>query len=321
VYDAGYRLASIKNVIMKKILLALLALTLTTILLLPRVMTSETQDLNDETRKNASGSFVTTAIGTSHVAVTGPDGGQPVVLVHGFSSPMYVWDNTAPALAAAGFKVIRLDSMGRGYSDKPDVVYDADYLAEQINQVLDALTITKPVAIVGYSMGGPVTAQFVIEHPERVAKVAFIAPFNTGQDFGPVGWPVIGDWLAQVAFPSRMPSRQSSSFYQPERFPRAEEQFREQMVYKGFIRAIHSSLKSILSHDQFERYTTVGNLEKPTMLLWGKHDVVVPYSQHKAVFNALNAQHFLALEKSGHAPAIEEPEVVNAALVSWLKQP
>lgn len=306
---------------MKKILLTLVLLIAAAIIVLPRVITVETQELDDEARTNAIGSFVTTAIGTSHVEVSGPANGQPVVLVHGFSSPMYVWDSTAPILAASGFRVIRFDSMGRGYSDKPDAVYDTAFLAEQINQILDALEITQPVSIVGYSMGGPVTAQFVIENPERVNKVALIAPFNTGQDFGPVEWPVVGDWLAQVALPLRMPSRQSGSFYQPERFPKAEEQFREQMVYKGFIRAIHSSLKTILSHDQIERFETMAKLEKPTLLMWGKHDSVVPYSQHKAVLEALNAEQFLALENSGHAPALEEPEAVNPALVQWFQQP
>lgn len=304
---------------MKKILLALVIVVAVTIIVLPRIVTSETLELDDEARKNANGSFVTTPIGTSHIEVTGPEDGQPVVLVHGFSSPMYVWDNTAPILAASGFRVIRFDSMGRGYSDRTDEIHDEQYLATQIKEILDALEISKPVSIVGYSMGGPVAAQFVLDNPQRVDKIALLAPYNTPGSFGPLTWPVVGDWLAQVALPTRMPSRQSGSFYEPERFPEAEELFREQMAYKGFIAAIHSSLKTILSEDQIERFTALGQLGKPTLLMWGKHDAVVLYSEADAVKKALNNPQFITLENSGHAPAMEEPEVVNPALVEWFK--
>jgi len=45
--------------------------------------------------------------------------GPAVALVHGFSVPYYVWDPTAPELARAGFRVLRYDLYGRGYSDRP----------------------------------------------------------------------------------------------------------------------------------------------------------------------------------------------------------
>lgn len=302
---------------MKRYLLPLALLTLISVVFLPCVISFENQELNDETRQRATGSFVSTPMGTTHYEVSGPDNGQPVVLVHGFSSPMYVWDNTAPALAAAGYKVIRFDSMGRGYSDRPKAVYDAEFLAEQIRQLLDALKITQPVDIVGYSMGGPVSAQFAIKNPDRVARIALLAPYNTAGNFGPVTWPLIGDWLAQAVLPSRMPSRQSGSFYEPERFPTAEEQFREQMVYKGFIRAIHSSLKTILAHDQHDRFAELAKLNKSTLLMWGQHDAVVPHSQSEAIRRVLNNPAFITLENSGHAPALEEPEIVNSALIDW----
>src|SRR5262245_18214081 len=75
-------------------------------------------------RRTAPGKFVRLTDGTTHYDVAGPDSGRPIVLVHGFSVPYYIWDSTAKALATAGHRVIRYDEYGRGFSDRPSVVYN-----------------------------------------------------------------------------------------------------------------------------------------------------------------------------------------------------
>ena len=70
--------------------------------------------------------------GYVHYELGGPVGGEKVVLVHGLSVPYYIWDPTFDALTEAGFRVLRYDLYGRGFSDRPKLRYDADLFDEQL---------------------------------------------------------------------------------------------------------------------------------------------------------------------------------------------
>ena len=86
----------------------------------------ESDTLNDQTRPGVVGSFVRLPHGTVHYQLAGPESGRTVVLVHGFSVPYYIWDPTYDELVKKGFRVLRYDLYGRGYSDRPDEVYGPD---------------------------------------------------------------------------------------------------------------------------------------------------------------------------------------------------
>ena len=92
------------------------------------VMPVEIKELDAAARKNASGDFIELSDGWVHYHFEGLESGPAVVLVHGFSVPAYIWDPTFQALADAGYKVLSFDLYGRGYSDRPDKVYDIDLL-------------------------------------------------------------------------------------------------------------------------------------------------------------------------------------------------
>src|SRR5438067_7104597 len=80
----------------------------------------ETSALDDQTRRQASGSFVNLSAGVTHYELGGPAGGTPILLVPGFSTPYNVWDPTYEGLTKAGFRVLRYELFGRGFSDRPN---------------------------------------------------------------------------------------------------------------------------------------------------------------------------------------------------------
>src|SRR5579872_7227065 len=86
----------------------------------------ETEDLSDAARRGTGGSYVRLSDGVTHYELAGPENARTVVLVHGFSVPYYLWDPTFTALVKAGMRTLRYDLYGRGYSDRPAEIYDAD---------------------------------------------------------------------------------------------------------------------------------------------------------------------------------------------------
>ena len=80
----------------------------------------------------------------THYQLAGPPAVHTVVLVHGFSVPYYIWDPTFDGLVAAGFRVLRYDLFGRGWSDRPDARYDPNFFDEQLVQLLGAPGFANP---------------------------------------------------------------------------------------------------------------------------------------------------------------------------------
>ena len=81
-----------------------------------------------------------------------------------------------PDLAKAGHRVIVIDHIGYGLSDKPtDVEYHLDVFVGAVMDVLDHLKITSFVPI-GNSLGGAVAIKITLDYPERVSRLILMAP-------------------------------------------------------------------------------------------------------------------------------------------------
>jgi pimeloyl-ACP methyl ester carboxylesterase len=139
---------------------------------------TETEDLTDSVRANAGGSLVQLSDGICHYEIrnTQYETCNTIVLIHGFSVPYFIWDPTFEFLTKSGFRVLRYDLFGRGFSDRPRVRYDIHLFVRQLKDLLDALEIREPVHLVGLSMGGAISAAFVEKFPERVKSHILIDP-------------------------------------------------------------------------------------------------------------------------------------------------
>ena len=99
--------------------------------------------------------------------------GPDLVLVHGITGNLAVWHLQMVPLLANRFSVLTYDLRGHGYSDMPETGYDADTMAEDLLQLLDALEIERPM-IVGHSYGADIALYFAHLYPERVSRVVAI---------------------------------------------------------------------------------------------------------------------------------------------------
>jgi len=280
----------------------------------------ERDEIDDAVRHSASGSFVHLSDGYTHYELAGPEGGRVVVLIHGFSVPYYLWDQTFDPLVKAGFRVLRYDMYGRGLSDRPHVHYNADLFDRQLSELLTALHLQTPVDLVGASMGGPVAVTFAARHPENTRALALFDPGHWTGD--PLPWqittPVVGEYVACVYVVPAMPDAQKDDFRHPERYPDYFPKYREQMHYKGFRRAMLSTLRDYISFDVRPDFRRVGESHKPVLLVWGKFDKDVPFEVSKDVLAEIPQAEFHPMDDAAHVGFYESPEVVNPMLVEFL---
>ena len=278
----------------------------------------ESSTLNDAARAGVPGAFVTLTHGTTHYEAAGPDTGRVVLLVHGFSVPYYIWDSTFAALRAAGYRVIRYDLYGRGWSARPNMAYDGALYDAQIDELLDSLHVTRPVDLMGLSFGGFVTAHYVAGHPKRVRTLTLVDPVSRGGSL-PVflRMPIVGPWVWQVMAVPGMADSQASDFLHPEHFPTWADRYRPQTRFKGFGRSLlRTSLMT--SHVGFDTlYASVARTGVPVLLVWGKQDHTVPVELSDVVRRNVPAAQFFLVDSAGHLPHIEQAPLFNARLFEF----
>ena len=291
--------------------------------LAPWLGDAESSHLNQTTRAGVAGSFVQLGAGIVHYELAGPETGPVMVLVHGFSTPYYIWDQVVPSLNSAGFRTLRFDLYGRGFSDRPDIAYDLATYDTQLTELLDRLELRLPVRIVGISMGGLITANFALKHPERVGKIALIAPFGLPQDSGLaatlVRAPLIGEWMMASLGDRLLRSAQPRTVRHPSAHRAFLARFSQQQRYHGFKRALLRTLRTVVARDFSDLYQELGKHSPPTLLIWGESDAIVPFANSRRLRKAMPDLQFHALADTGHLPPVEQPTQTARLLVQFLR--
>lgn len=276
--------------------------------------------LNAQTRAQAPMSFVQLSDGITAFRLEGRERGPLVVMVHGYSYPSSLWSGTAAALQAAGFRTLRYDLYGRGWSDRPPGRYDLERFTRQLAELHSTLAPDQPVQLVGLSMGGLIAAAYAEAHPEQVARLVLMAPYNSAREIGPLRWPLVGEVLAHTLyFPAQL-RLQDRSFHDTTLAAAYRPGFTEQRVYEGYRRALLSTLRNLIPRDPRPHYAALGQQDLPTLLLWGRHDTVVPASEAASVLPLLGARAKLQwIENAGHLPQLEQPGPTHEALLRFLR--
>jgi pimeloyl-ACP methyl ester carboxylesterase len=129
----------------------------------------------------------------------GPRSAPPIVLLHCFSCAIDWWDGMLPRLEAR-HRVVALDLLGHGGSEKPSGGYTPENQAKLVAEALQRLEVRR-AEVVGHSLGGAVAVALAEGYPRLVDRVAIIdmPPDNSYGDLGFIAGlafqPVIGEAL------------------------------------------------------------------------------------------------------------------------------
>ena len=249
-----------------------------------------------------------------------------VVLVHGFSTPHFVWDGMKEFLVDAGYKVLVYDHFGRGFSERPSVVYDQDLYVESLKGLLDYQNISQSVHLVGYSMGGPVVGYFTQQYPDSVKSISFIAPagFMKEDSVSRIAiMPVVGDWFWQVfgkwlyfrEVRNEATSSDDSVGLSESKFVK---KYSVQMKYKGLIEALLSTVRNFNFFNAKRMFDKVGDLKIPTITIWGTDDGVVPFAGSSELMQSIPHSELKIIKEGKHDIAYANPSVVGNTILEFL---
>ncbi|HEX3910941.1 MAG TPA: alpha/beta hydrolase [Solirubrobacteraceae bacterium] len=124
------------------------------------------------------GPAAVTATGArGRTARSAPARGRPVILVHGLLLSQQMHKPLAEDLAARGNRVITVDLLGHGESDRPRDMwrYSMHFFGEQVVALMDHLGIEQAV-VMGTSLGANTALEIALDHPERLRGMVIEMP-------------------------------------------------------------------------------------------------------------------------------------------------
>jgi pimeloyl-ACP methyl ester carboxylesterase len=275
-------------------------------------------------RGKIGGQYITIDDGVISYNVSGPGSGEPVVLVHGLSTPKFVWNATTAALSEAGYRVYSFDHLGRGFSDRPKTDYNRAFYVRELAQLLDGLGLTAPATLIGYSMGGANIIDFTNAFPERVKELILIAPAG----FIPVDenlkrfieLPFISDALSPIII-KRYALAGIEKHVATGAAPASMiTDFERQYTYTGYSQAILSTLRHYQMSGLDEEYAAVGELGIKVSALWGTEDKVVPFAASAKVQRLIPQLQLYPFDGADHSITFAKADQVNQQLLAILAQ-
>jgi pimeloyl-ACP methyl ester carboxylesterase len=268
----------------------------------------------DEARSSKDSlSFASISGSLTHYKIAGPRGGLVVVLVPGMSVPAYIWNPTRAYLLKEGYRVLSYDFPGRGRSQPAACEYDTEFYRSHLLQLLGHLHLTGPMYFIGLSFGGLVVADFFARYADMVRKAAFIGPM--------AGMPRLcfKGVLNQMfrIFPHAIAKRQARDFKYPENFPDWVTRYEKQMRWKGFRRAIVSTLYNYKAG--IDVYRKLQNRLDRVLVVYGVEDRIISFKDITAIKEALPGT-FMSIPNSGHLPHLENVDATNLVLIDFFKK-
>lgn len=283
----------------------------------------EHRTLDDEARQAAPGRFVHLPDGITHYEIAGPDTGRVVLLAAAFSVPAYLSDSLFQRLGRAGFRAVRFDYYGRGWSDRPMTTYDLPLFTRQMSGLLDSLRVGGPVDVIGISFGAAIVTELADRAPERVRSLVYVDPvFNTGRQLPPRersarAW----SWYMVVKGGTRaMAAGQPDDFFYPHRHPDWIARYRVQFQFKGTREALRRTRAAIaVAPTQLEQIRRVGAHARPVLVVWGRQDSGASFEESGELMPLLPRGTLLPVDSAGHLPYLDQPDVVVPAVARFLR--
>lgn len=262
--------------------------------------------------------------GKIHYRDQGNKDGPAIVLVHGSNGHVQTWDRLIESMQD-DFRLISLDLYGHGLTGpNQSANYDANAMIGAVTKVLDAAGIEKAVWA-GNSMGGWLSWRAGLAVPERVSGLVLIDA--SGAQVSEKIKPYLGARLArssvgQLLLPEITPralvkSSLEENYANPELITEElVDRYWEMLRFPGNRAA---SVDRSNTEREPEKWREVGEIQVPTLLLWGDKDSVVPVSHGKAFDLAIPNSRLIIYPDAGHLPMEETPEQVARDIGTWVK--
>jgi pimeloyl-ACP methyl ester carboxylesterase len=252
--------------------------------------------------------------------------GETVLFVHGTPSWSFEYRNIIKNLKA-NYRCVAFDHVGFGLSDKPE---HYDYSTQNHSKTLEKFVLEKQlnnITLVVHDFGGPIGLNYAIGHPENIKNIIILNSWmwssKHDQDYIKFSKilksPLLPFLYRYLNFSARyiLPR----SFGDHKLSNNLLKQYTRPFAGKTQRNGTLAFAKSLLNdQDWFEELWNKRNSisTKPTLFIWGMKDPVIKAHYLNKFISGFTNSKAIRLEKSGHFPQEEQPEIVLKSILDFL---
>lgn len=258
---------------------------------------------------------------------TGP---ETLVLLHGLSSNLLIWQHNLAALSQ-NLRVIALDLPGYGQSPPAPVSLSMPYLAGLVLEMVYKLGLTQ-VYLGGHSMGGQIALTAALRYPQTITQVVLAAPAGF-ERFDPLQAAFLRRSFRPEAVRNtpeaalRRNLRLSFYRYPPEAdFILADRlELARSPDFEAYSHTVSQSIEAMLQGPVWGR---LPELVQPVLILFGENDPLIPNRLFKpwgrprriaeAGAGRIPHSQLQMVPRCGHFLPFERPELFNEAVSTFL---
>ena len=311
-----------------KITLGVIAVIVVLLLLNAIVVSNATKDAYV---RDHGAQLVETSNGTLQVLDQEPLLGHPIVLIHCYTCSMEWWDKLAPLLNK-DHRVIRVDLLGHGGSDKPSAGYSIEDQASAVAQALAKLHVVG-ATVVGHSLGAAIATALAEQSPQLASRIVIMdeAPDNSdihrslSERAG--SWPIIGqaiNRLAQIAPASVVRGNYDQAFAPgfdiSTGFPNPDQVVDDlrAMTYTSFKDSSDAEDDYVGSEPLDQRLAAT---HLPVMVIFGSEDQIYDAQKSIAAYGDVPGVQTHLIPGAGHSPNVEKPALVAPLILAFAAPP
>lgn len=309
----------------------LIALGVLVVLLVLNAVTVSNETADAE--RNVEGAeLIDTNSGTLQALDEGNPVGDPIVMIHGYTASMRWFDELA-ALLRKDYRVVRVDLLGHGGSDKPGGGnYSIETQAQAIAEALASLDV-KGATVVGHSLGGTIATGVAEQSPGLVSRVVNIdqATDDSYEDLSlsaELGYtPVIGQAfkrLTDVA-PTSVVRGEFQQAFAPDfniasGFENPDQVVDDlgEMTYTAYDQVADEEGSYSGERPLDDRLASLGI---PVLVIFGSEDQIYDAEAAIEPYGDIPGVQVELLEGVGHSPQIEDPETVYGLIRAFVEMP
>lgn len=245
-------------------------------------------------------------------------GDETIVFSHGLLWSSRMFDHQIAVLKDK-YRIIAYDHRGQGQTEVTASGYDMDTLYEDAVELIETLNLGK-VHFAGLSMGGFVAMRIAARRPDLLKSLILI---ETTADPEPkenvpkykmlnlvarwLGFGLVTKSVFQIMFSQSWLNDASKA---------DEHQYWKQQLHNNDRIGITRAVTGVVNRKGV--FDELAKIDVPTLILVGEEDVATVPAKAERIHQALQQSKLVYIPKAGHTSTVENPDVVNDALIDFL---
>jgi 4,5:9,10-diseco-3-hydroxy-5,9,17-trioxoandrosta-1(10),2-diene-4-oate hydrolase len=265
------------------------------------------------------GKYVDVGNGISlHYHESGSGDQGTVLFIHGSGPGASGWSNfkgNYPFLAERGYRTIVPDTLGYGYSSKPeDGTFSLDDVSAQYKALLDALDVTR-VTLVGNSQGGAIAINMALNYPQLVQRLVLMAP--GGLETRETYMAMEGiKAMIRVLYKEGVSKETMRRVFALQLHD--ETKITDEVIEERYQIAMTQHKDNIARIHVTNQEARLSEIQCPVLCFWGANDKFCPSSGAAKIASECKSSRTMLISSCGHWVMVEYPKLFNELTLKFL---